>query len=159
MPVNPATIRLMRPADATAVVRMIHALAKDQGSKATIKPAQLLANYKRAGHMVLVAAIGSKLVGYLVSSTRFNFEYAADEWKMDYLFVDTLYRDRGIGRDLIAAWARRAHKAKVGALRTAAQKTNKGADRLYRNMGLARSSATSHRYAAYGAAVKKVAGE
>lgn len=149
----------MRPADAPAVVKLIHALAKDQGSKAVIKPTQLLAEYKRMGTVTLVAALNDTVVGYLISSRRFNFEYAADEWKMDYLFVAPRYRSHGIGQMLIGDWAARARKAKVMALRTAAQKTNTGADRLYQAMGLKRSGATAHRYAAYGDAVKKVAGE
>jgi diamine N-acetyltransferase len=78
---------------------------------------------------------GEKLIGYVVLTLGFSFEYGGRDGFLDELYVDEEYRRRGIGRRTMEFVEERARELGVKALHLEATQGNDAAKELYRRAG------------------------
>jgi len=84
---------------------------------------------------VWVLVVGRNLVGYIVLTLGFSFEYLGTEAFIDELYITLEYRRRGFGRSAVEYLEAEATKLGVNALHLEVDEGNDAAFELYRRRG------------------------
>ncbi len=82
-----------------------------------------------------VLVVDGKLVGYIVLTLGFSFEFFGTDAFIDELYVLPEYRRRGFGLDAVKYLEAEAHKLGVNAVHLEVDEGNEPAFELYRRMG------------------------
>jgi ribosomal protein S18 acetylase RimI-like enzyme len=75
------------------------------------------------------------MVGYIVLTLGFSFEFHGHDAFIDELYVDAAYRRRGFGRQAVAFVEKKAREMGVHAIHLEVDRGNDPAFELYRRMG------------------------
>ncbi len=131
-------IREAVPDDLAHVHDMIGLLARHHGDDPRITLPELQDQiFGRGTGRILVAAEEEGLVGYALILTRPNLVTGGVGHDLNHLFVMEWRRRAGIGRALIAAARQVSRDAGAEFLMIGTDRENLGAQRAYRDMGLA----------------------
>jgi ribosomal protein S18 acetylase RimI-like enzyme len=78
---------------------------------------------------------GATLVGYIILTLGFSFEFHGHDAFIDELYIDTAHRRRGFGRQAVAFVEQRAREMGVNAIHLEVDHGNDPALELYRRTG------------------------
>lgn len=78
---------------------------------------------------------GSALVGYIVLTIGFSFEFHGHDCFIDELYIEPAHRRRGYGRQAVAFLEERAREMGVHAIHLEVDRGNDPAFELYRHTG------------------------
>jgi GNAT superfamily N-acetyltransferase len=108
--VGAVRIRRARPIDAELVDTMVREIARHEGSLGDVvaEPEDWRRMLARDDVEVLIATDGVQALGYASTARRPNLWLAQDVLALDDLYVRDAARNRGVGRELMIAVARRA---------------------------------------------------
>ncbi len=132
------TVRLAVHGDAEQIAVLVRALATTQGDpddKATPRRVARDMIDPQSGMTVMVAENPSgRLLGYAAGSPAYESSHAQSGFYVSDLYVAERYRNQGIGRALLGAFAAIAHDRGRSYLWWAAKPGNTDADRFYRRV-------------------------
>ena len=94
--------RMLIDDDLTAVLDMVHALAAYHGDTSPLT-LDGLAHEARDWHRIIVALVGSEIVGYASLLPLGQLQFGARGMNMHHLFVAAEHRRSGVGRALVDA--------------------------------------------------------
>lgn len=126
--------------DEVVLFPMMHSLAEhepgkikfdEHAARSTFRRFLSLPNFGR----VWLLYDGSTLVGYIVLTIGFSFEFHGHDAFIDELYVEAAHRRRGYGRQAIAFVERNAREMGVTAIHLEADHGNDPAIELYRRAG------------------------
>jgi len=83
---------------------------------------------------------GAAVVGYIVLTFGFSFEYHGRDAFIDELYIEPAYRRRGLGRRAMKFIAARARERGVQAIHLEVDEGNSAAEELYRRAGYGHQS-------------------
>ena len=135
-------IREALPIDETDLLRMMRALAEQEPGKiefdedAVRGALRMFLAQPELGQTWLVCDRGS-VVGYVVLTLGFSFEYRGRDAFIDELYIEPAYRRRGLGRLALQAAEKRATELGVNAIHLEVDHGNDPATELYRRIGYA----------------------
>lgn len=127
-------VRIAGPADAAIITGFARKLAETQGDPADLIDEEAVRQDMVAAGSpmtVLLAEIDGAPAGYAALLPAYETSYAAAGLYVSDLYVDNAYRDRKIGRNLMAAAARLARDRGGVHLWLTMMNANTGADRFY----------------------------
>ena len=104
--------------------------------------------YRDCGQFFLVARLGCRIAGYVVTSV------AGGEAELVSIAVDPAYRNRGVAGALMRRTLAALRRRKVAALRLMVRPGNAAAVAFYRRWGFQRTGYARHYYDDGGAAVR-----
>jgi ribosomal protein S18 acetylase RimI-like enzyme len=78
---------------------------------------------------------GSSVVGYIVLTLGFSFEFHGHDAFIDELYIDAAHRRRGFGSQAVAFVEKKAREMGVNALHLEVDRGNDPASELYRRTG------------------------
>jgi len=87
---------------------------------------------------IWVAVEGDRLIGYLVLVFLMSLEYGGIAVEIDELYVDRLYRGRGVGESLLQAADMRLSTQGVASISLRVGKSNRAGIRFYEKLGFRR---------------------
>jgi diamine N-acetyltransferase len=133
-------IREARVIDETALLRMMRALAEQEPGKiefdepAARQALQLLRAAPELGRAWLILE-NRTVVGYVVLTLSFSFEYRGRDAFIDELYIEPTHRRRGLGRAAIAFAEQQAKEFGINAVHLEVDHGNDPAMELYRRIG------------------------
>jgi ribosomal protein S18 acetylase RimI-like enzyme len=135
-------IREASPADLTALLRMMRALAEQEPGKIEFdEPAVrgVLGSFLQQPELgrMWVLCDRQTLAGYVVLTLGFSFEYRGRDAFIDELYIEPAYRRRGLGRMAMEFVESRAKELGVNAVHLEVDHGNHPAMELYRRIGYA----------------------
>jgi diamine N-acetyltransferase len=84
---------------------------------------------------VWILGEGSTIVGYIVLTIGFSFEFQGHDAFIDELYIDSAFRRRGYGRQAVAFLEEKAREMGVHAVHLEVDRGNDPAFELYRRVG------------------------
>lgn len=132
---NQIEIRPAFPQDTAGVVRLVKALAANDGETSDVNEEFVEEYLAFPGCGLLLAQEGQNLLGLLSYSIRPNLYHAADGCLIEELIVDVEARSRGIGGSLVSAVMELAEKAGCAEISVSTMPDNSGAIRFYHRHG------------------------
>ena len=91
---------------------------------------------KNSQNCILVAEVENKIIGYLFGYIKDNGDaYINKVARLEAMFIEEDYRQRGIGNDLIAAFKKWAIKQKVSYIELSVCNNNNQAISIYKKNG------------------------
>jgi len=133
--IRPATL-----ADEQYLLPLMRALAEQEPNPGTFreelvnKALRFLLNHPERGR-VWVLAVDEKLVGYIILTLGFSFEFFGTDAFIDELYILPEYRRRGFGLHAVQFLEVEANKLGVNAVHLEVDEGNDAAFELYRRMG------------------------
>jgi GNAT superfamily N-acetyltransferase len=135
------TVRPANPADVTAILGFIRALAEYEKLSHTVVANEALLREHvfgpRPAAEVLIAAIDAKPVGFALFFTTFSTFLARPGIWLEDLFVLPEHRSRGVGKALLQAVAKLAVQRNCGRLEWSVLDWNEPAIGFYKKVGAA----------------------
>ena len=142
-------VRVAKPADADALVRLIVAHARYEKSPVTQPGLSERLRDALAGDnprlKAFVAEANNALVAYSTASVEFSTWVGCDYLHMDCLFVDASMRGKSIGRQLFFAVERYAQTCGIRQIQWQTPDWNNAAQRFYNSLGA--TASVKFRYA------------
>ncbi|HLZ11366.1 MAG TPA: GNAT family N-acetyltransferase [Candidatus Acidoferrum sp.] len=137
-------IRAATAADAPFLFPLMRALAEQEPNpnpgafreSLVGKAFHFLLDHPERGR-VWVLAVDQSLVGYIVLTLGFSFEFFGTDAFIDELYIVPEYRRRGFGRRAVEFLEAEANKIGVNAVHLEVDIGNAAASELYRRMGFA----------------------
>ncbi len=127
--------RLAGVDDTAEVVRLVKALALDDGEVSPVSEAYVSEYLAFPGSNILLAVEGVQVLGLLSFSIRPNLYHAGGSCLIEELIVDERARSRGIGGLLVEAVKKRAEAAGCAEISVSTMPDNSGAIRFYHSHG------------------------
>ncbi|HKV24853.1 MAG TPA: GNAT family N-acetyltransferase [Candidatus Acidoferrum sp.] len=134
--------RLITPQDEPILLRMMRALAEQEPGpyffdepvvRAALRRFVTDENLGRAW----IFFDGENPVGYIVLTFGYSFEFHGRDSFIDELYVESSYRNQGIGRRAMQFVESRARELEVNAIHLEVDDGNAPAEQLYRRVGFA----------------------
>jgi ribosomal protein S18 acetylase RimI-like enzyme len=135
---SPFRVRPASPADASKIAEMANALNVQEGKSPDVfTPMKVLEDLFGGGAVisVVVAELGSEIVGYALFEGCYNTDHGSRDLFLDDLFVVEPMRGRGIGRALLAQVCREAVARSARTVVWAVRGSNTKARAFYRMVG------------------------
>ena len=126
--------------DEPGLLRMMRHLAEQEPGKIQFDEHAALATFRRflalpAFGKTWLLFEGDLLVGYIVLTIGFSFEFHGHDSFIDELYVEPAYRRRGFGRQAVEFIEKRAREMGVNAIHLEVDRGNDPAFELYRRTG------------------------
>lgn len=128
------------PGDEAALLPMMRALAEQEPEVIPFHEPSARAAFHQflslpAFGRVWVIHDGPAIVGYIVLTIGFSFEFRGHDAFIDELYIVPAHRHRGVGRAAMAFVEQEAHDLGVNAIHLEVDKGNDAALQLYRRTG------------------------
>jgi len=91
-------------------------------------------NTKELGRLWLIQ-IDEKIVGYVVLTFGFSFEYKGRDAFIDELYLKANYRNQGFGKTTLEFLNRKAKEIGINAIHLEVEKHNEKGNKLYESQG------------------------
>lgn len=126
--------------DEAALLPMMRCLAEQEPGKITFNESAARAALRQLASLpafgrVWLLYVGTALVGYIILTIGFSFEFRGHDAFIDELFIDAPHRRRGFGRQAVAFVERKARERGVRAIHLEVDRGNDPALELYRKSG------------------------
>ena len=126
--------------DEHELFRMMRLLAEQEPGKIQFDEPAARATFQRflslpAFGRVWLLYEGDTLVGYIVLTIGFSFEFHGHDAFIDELYIDAAHRRRGLGRQAVAYLEEKAGEMGVNAIHLEVDRGNDPAFELYRRVG------------------------
>jgi ribosomal protein S18 acetylase RimI-like enzyme len=136
----PVGFRAAVPADADALLDLVEAFYREEGypfERPGARRALIALVRSPARGWVWVIERGSRPVGYVVVTLGYSLEYRGATVLVDELYLSPEHRGRGLGSKTLALVERAAASSGVRVVQLEVERSNAGADALYRRCGFA----------------------
>ncbi len=138
--VSPLQFREATLQDESLLFPMMRSLAEQEPGKIAFDEALARATFRQflalpAFGKVWLLFDGPALVGYIVLTLGFSFEFHGHDAFIDELYIAAPYRRRGYGRQAVAFVEQKAHELGVNAIHLEVDRGNDPAFELYRRSG------------------------
>ena len=135
------TLRIARASDAPELLRLIRAYYRFDGirfQKSVIDAAlrKLLRN--RSLGRIWIMRDGVKPVGYVMLTFNYDLEFGGLEGIVTDLFIESAYRNRGLGRGALETVDDYCRSAGIRAVELQVEQHNRDAQTFYRKLGFRR---------------------
>ncbi|HYL85292.1 MAG TPA: GNAT family N-acetyltransferase [Candidatus Angelobacter sp.] len=140
MTVPQLEFREATPQDEAALLPMMRSLAEQEPGKITFDESAARAALRqfaslRAFGRIWLLYEGATLVGYIILTIGFSFEFRGHDAFIDELFISAAHRRRGYGRQAVAFIEGKAREMGVNAIHLEVDHGNDPALELYRRAG------------------------
>jgi ribosomal protein S18 acetylase RimI-like enzyme len=144
-----ANIRIARPQDAKSIAELLGQFDEDPANQ---RPSASMDEFLRdtGSEVVLVAEVGSILVGFLTLQITHSVSYTRPTAEVTAIFVRGNHRHSGIGSKLMDAAVRTAEDEGALELFLRVNAANVSAIRFYERCGLDRADHLEYRITYYG---------
>jgi ribosomal protein S18 acetylase RimI-like enzyme len=127
-------------ADEAELLRMMRVLAEQEPGKIHFDQEMARATFRRflalpAFGSFWVLSLAGKMIGYVILTIGFSFEFRGHDAFIDELYVEPEYRRRGYGREAMSFVETKARERGVNALHLEVDHGNDPALELYRRIG------------------------
>jgi ribosomal protein S18 acetylase RimI-like enzyme len=126
--------------DEATLLRMMRVLAEQEPGKIHFDEEAARATFRRflalpAFGSFWVLSVAEKMIGYVILTIGFSFEFRGHDAFIDELYVEPEYRRRGFGRQAMSFAEAKARERGVNALHLEVDHGNDPALKLYRHIG------------------------
>jgi ribosomal protein S18 acetylase RimI-like enzyme len=126
--------------DEPQLLRMMRLLAEQEPGKIQFDEAAARESFRRflslpAFGRVWLLSEGSTIVGYIVLTIGFSFEFRGHDAFIDELYIESTFRRRGYGRQAVAFLEEKAREMGLNAVHLEVDHGNDPALELYRRAG------------------------
>jgi len=126
--------------DEAALLPIMRGLAEQEPGKITFNEPAARAALRQFASLSAFGRVwlmyeGRALVGYIILTIGFSFEFCGHDAFIDELFIDAPHRRRGFGRQAVAFVERKARELGVHAIHLEVDRGNDPAMDLYRKSG------------------------
>jgi ribosomal protein S18 acetylase RimI-like enzyme len=133
-------IREVTLQDEAQLLRMMRHLAEQEPGKIKFDEPVARATFRKFLSLpsfgrVWLLCEGSTIVGYIVLTIGFSFEFHGHDAFIDELYIDAAYRRRGFGRQAVEFLEKKARELGVNAIHLEVDQGNDPAFELYRRTG------------------------
>ena len=140
MTVSPLQFREATLQDEAALLPMMRSLAEQEPGKIKFDESVARAALRQFASLpafgrVWLAYEGATLVGYIILTIGFSFEFHGHDAFVDELFIDAAHRRRGYGRQAVAYVEEKAREMGVNAIHLEVDHGNDPALELYKRSG------------------------
>jgi len=126
--------------DEPQLLRMMRLLAEQEPGKIQFDEAAARESFRRFLSLPLFGRVwilseGTAIVGYIVLTIGFSFEFHGHDAFIDELYVESDFRRRGFGMQAVAFLEEKAREMGVNAVHLEVDRGNDSAFQLYRRAG------------------------
>jgi ribosomal protein S18 acetylase RimI-like enzyme len=126
--------------DEPQLLRMMRLLAEQEPGKIQFDEAAARESFRRFLSLTLFGRVwilseGTAIVGYIVLTIGFSFEFHGHDAFIDELYVESDFRRRGFGMQAVAFLEEKAREMGVNAVHLEVDRGNDSAFQLYRRAG------------------------
>lgn len=137
---SPLEFREALPGDEAVLLPMMRALAEQEPEVVLFNESAVRAAFRQflslpAFGRIWLLCTGADLIGYIVLTVGFSFEFRGHDAFIDELYIVPAHRHRGFGRQAMAFAEQQAREIGVNAIHLEVDPGNDSALELYRRSG------------------------